>query len=46
MRQTPAIVDLLHLSGGGNPFQLAEAIYQIIQAGGSHDKKIDHIAIR
>ena len=39
MRQTPAIADLLRNSGSGNPFQLAEAIYRIIQTGGSHDKK-------
>jgi LAO/AO transport system kinase len=39
LRQTPAIADLLRDSGSGNPFQLAETIYQIIKTGGSHDKK-------
>ena len=39
MRQTPAIAALLQNSGNGNPFQLAEAIYQIIKTGDSHDKK-------
>jgi LAO/AO transport system kinase len=38
IRQTPAIAALLLNSGSGNPFQLAEAIYQIIKTGGSHDK--------
>ena len=39
MRKTPAIADLLHNSGSGNPFLLAEAIVQIIRKGGGHDKK-------
>jgi len=39
IRQTPAIAALLHNSGSGNPFQLAEAIVQIIKTGDSHDKK-------
>lgn len=39
MRQTPAIAALLQNIDNGNPFQLAEAICQIIKTGDSHDKK-------
>lgn len=39
IRQTPAIAALLQNSDNGNPFQLAEAICQIIKTGDSHDKK-------
>lgn len=39
IRQTPAIAALLQNSDNGNPFQLAEAICQIIKKGDSHDKK-------
>lgn len=39
IRQTPAIAALLQNIDNGNPFQLAEAICQIIKTGDSHDKK-------
>ncbi|MCX6556521.1 MAG: methylmalonyl Co-A mutase-associated GTPase MeaB [Candidatus Aminicenantes bacterium] len=39
IEQNPAIVALWRASADANPFELAEAIYRIIQTGGSHDKK-------
>jgi LAO/AO transport system kinase len=39
LRQNPAVAALLQNSANGNPFQLAEAICQIIKTGDSHDKK-------
>ena len=39
IEQNPAIDALCRGSAGANPFELAEAIYRIIQKGGSHDKK-------
>lgn len=38
MRQSPAIAELL-LNSSSNPFQLAEAICQIIKTGDNNDKK-------
>jgi LAO/AO transport system kinase len=39
LRQNPAVAAVLRDCGGGNPFQLAEAIYQLIKTGGNDDKK-------
>ena len=39
MRLNPAITGLLQGADSANPFQLADQIAQILQAGGVHDKK-------
>jgi LAO/AO transport system kinase len=39
LRQNPAVATVLRDCGSGNPFQLAEAIYQLIKTGGNDDKK-------
>ena len=39
MRLDPGIEDMLRTAAAANPFQLAEAIFQKIKSGVSHDKK-------